>query len=83
MRIGKPMLNTLLGVTNLVKIRRLLSYYPGKECGELHDLESDPHELINRRNDPSMQATKRRLKDKLLDRVLATHDPLPVREEPY
>jgi arylsulfatase len=60
-----------------------MSYYPGKEYGELYDLENDPHEFINRWNDPSMQATKRRLKDELLDRVLAAHDPLPVREELY
>ena len=60
-----------------------MSYYPGKDYGELYDLENDPHEFVNRWKDPSLQATKRQLKDELLDRVLAAHDPLPVREELY
>ena len=58
-----------------------LSYYPGQDYGEIYDLGNDPDEFINRWRDPAIEPVKRRLKDELLDRVLAAHDPLPVREE--
>jgi arylsulfatase A-like enzyme len=58
-----------------------LSYYPGKDYGEIYDLGNDPDEFINRWRDPAIEPVKRRLKDELLDRILAAHDPLPVREE--
>ncbi len=60
-----------------------LTYYPGKDYGELYDLEDDPDEFVNRWNDQAVQRVKRGLKDELLDRVLAAHDPLPLREAPY
>lgn len=64
-------------------LRWRLSYYPGKEYGELYDLEGDPHEFVNRWRDPGLEAVKRRLKDELLERIVEAHDPLPVREELY
>ena len=57
-----------------------LSYYPGKDYGELYDHESDPEEFVNRWRDPALEAVRRQLKDELLDRVLKAHDPLPVQE---
>jgi len=64
-------------------LNRRLSYYPGKPYGELYELERYPHEFVNRWSDPSLEKEKRGLKDELFDRVLAAHDPLPVREELY
>jgi arylsulfatase A-like enzyme len=60
-----------------------MSYYPGKDYGEIYDQESDPDEFVNRWTDPNLKVVKRQLKDELLDRLLVTHDPLPVREEGY
>jgi arylsulfatase len=67
----------------LYSLRWRMSYYPGKEYGELYDHESDPDEFVNRWTDPSLNVVKRRLKDELLDRHLTAHDPLPVQEVDY
>ena len=60
-----------------------MSYYPGSPFGELYNLTEDPHEFDNLWADPKCGAVRRRLTGELLDRALAAHDPLPVREEPF
>ncbi len=60
-----------------------MSYYPTVDYGELYDLETDPHEYVNRWNDAGLTAVRRRLKDELLARIAGAHDPLPIRERPY
>jgi hypothetical protein len=60
-----------------------LSYCPSLKDGELYHIEDDPDEFDNLWNRPGFEKTKSRLKEELLDRVLAAHDPLPVRERPY
>jgi arylsulfatase A-like enzyme len=81
--VGEPEFARELGHPDLYTLYRpkwRMSYYPGKEYGELYDHESDPDEFVNRWRDPALKAVKRRLQDELLDRVLTAHDPLPVRE---
>lgn len=60
-----------------------LSYCPSLKTGELYRLEDDPGEFVNLWNLPGAERAQRALKDELLDRMLAIHDPLPVREKPY
>lgn len=60
-----------------------MSYYPGLDYGELYDLERDPDEFENRWRDPKLEDVWRKLRDQLLDILITTHDPLPVRIEPY
>jgi arylsulfatase len=60
-----------------------LSYYPGQPAGELYDLNSDPDEFVNLWDRPGVETVRNRLKDELLDRILAARDPLPAREKPY
>jgi arylsulfatase len=59
------------------------TYYPGKEYGELYDLESDPNEFVNLWNDSTLDKVKQELVKRLLDRIVGTRDPLPLREAPY
>ncbi len=60
-----------------------MTYYLALGTGELYDLESDPKELYNRWGDAKLGAVRRKMKNLLLDRVLAARDPLPVRENRY
>ncbi len=60
-----------------------LSYYPGQKISELYDLGADPEEFVNLWNRPGIEKVRSRLKEELLDRMLAAHDPLPPRERPY
>ncbi len=60
-----------------------MTYYPALGTGELYDLEKDPRELYNRWGDAKLGAVRRKMKNLLLDRVLAARDPLPVRENRY
>jgi arylsulfatase len=60
-----------------------LSYYPGIKTGELYNLSDDPHEFDNLWNRPGLERMRSSLKEELLDRMLAAHDPLPPREQPY
>jgi len=81
--VGEPEFARELGHPDLYTLyspKWRMSYYPGKEYGELYDLESDPDEFVNRWHDPALKTVKLRLQDELLDRVLTAHDPLPVRE---
>jgi len=47
------------------------------EPDELYDLETDPGELSNRIDDPSLSGELSRLKERLLDFFLATGDVVP------
>ena len=60
-----------------------LTYYPALGTGELYGLADDPKELVNRWGDAGMEAVRARMKDLLLARIAAAHDPLPVRENRY
>ena len=60
-----------------------LSHYPGAPYGELYDLSSDPEEFTNLWAQAKYRDIRSRLQVQLLDRVLAAHDPLPMREQPY
>lgn len=60
-----------------------LSYFPQVHTGELYHLADDPDEFVNLWDRPGLEAARGRLKEELLDRVLASHDPLPAREKPY
>lgn len=44
-----------------------LVYYPGKDFGELYDLEHDPDEFINLYNDDAFKNQVQMMKEKLLD----------------
>jgi len=57
--------------------------YPGNDYGELYDLEADPHEFVNLWDKPEQQERKAKLTNELLARIVATRDPLPVKERPY
>lgn len=54
-----------------------LNYYRGRPFGELYDLKNDPNEFINLWSDPEYDGVKQDLTCTLLDRILATADPLP------
>lgn len=60
-----------------------LSHYPGAPYGELYDLTADPEEFTNLWAESKYSAVRSRLQLQLLNRVLAAHDPLPFREQPY
>lgn len=59
-----------------------LIYYAGKPYGELFDLREDPHEHVNRYDDPSVREIREDLTRKVLDFLVATESPLP-RPGPY
>lgn len=52
----------------------------GQAGGELYDLESDPGDVENRRDDPDMAARKTDLLELMTDRMAETIDPLPERQ---
>lgn len=58
-------------------------YYPGKDIGELYNLDEDPDEQINLWDEMKDSNTVRELKDMLLEWTFATEDtlPLPVRPD--
>lgn len=60
-----------------------MSYYPRLQTGELYNLAEDPEEFVNLWDNPKFAAQRSQLKERLLDRLLAARDPLPVRELPY
>ena len=67
----------------LRSLRWRFTLYPGKDCGELYDLEADPDEFINLWDKADYQDRKAQLTSKLLARIVATRDPLPIKEKPY
>jgi len=68
---------------SLRSLKWRFTYYPGKEYGELYDLEKDPDEFVNLWNDEKLASLKTKLTATLLDRIVSTRDPLPTREKPY
>jgi arylsulfatase A-like enzyme len=59
------------------------TYYPGKDYGELYDLQRDPHEFVNLWDQEKPADVKRELTTILLDRIVSTRDPLPIKKKPY
>jgi arylsulfatase A-like enzyme len=55
-------------------------HYPGQPLGELYDLRNDPDEFDNLWNDPARRRLRDDCRDRLLERILAGADPLPVRK---
>ena len=60
-----------------------MTYYPALENGDLYHLTDDPKELVNRWRDPKLDVVRAEMKDLLLARMAAAHDPLPVRQNRY
>jgi hypothetical protein len=62
--------------------RHKLTVYAGQPYGELYDLEVDPHEFVNRWDDPAYAAVKCDLVAQLLDLLIDTEGRLPPRLAP-
>jgi arylsulfatase len=60
-----------------------ITVYPGHDYGELYDVENDPNEFVNLWDDRRYEPTRNALIRTLLARIVATRDPLPLREKPY
>lgn len=60
-----------------------LIHYVDYPYGELYDLREDPGEFVNRWSDPAYQAVRQDLEARLMARLAATQDPLPVNEYDY
>ena len=55
-------------------------HYPGQTCGEMYDLRNDPGEFVNLWGEPGYQPQRLAMEHLLLERLLASQDPLPVRQ---
>jgi arylsulfatase len=55
-------------------------HYAGQPLGELYDLRNDPDEFDNLWSDPARRRLRDECRDRLLERILAGADPLPVRK---
>jgi len=55
----------------------------GPPLSDHGDMLADPEEFSNLWAQSKYCAVRSRLQVQLLDRVLAAHDPLPLREQPY
>jgi arylsulfatase len=60
-----------------------LSVHQGGQLGELYDLRNDPHEFVNLWGDATYTSKRQQLTAQLLDTLLDTADPLPVRNFDY
>ena len=60
-----------------------ITVYPGHDYGELYDVENDPNEFANLWDDTRFEQVRNELIRALLARIVATRDPLPLREKPY
>jgi arylsulfatase A-like enzyme len=56
-----------------------ITVYAGRPYGELYDLHEDPHEFVNRWDDPALRTTRLELTAQLLQEVLTTEGRLPPR----
>lgn len=72
-----------LGVKTLTGRDYKLTYYAGEEFGELYDRNRDPEEFKNLWNDVEYRDVKARMLKKLMDRIIETEDPLPLRIGKY
>jgi arylsulfatase A-like enzyme len=68
-----------LRLKTIITRGRKLTYYHGQSFGELYDLDQDPHEIINRWDDPLYSAEKHRLIARILDHL----EPLEPRARRY
>jgi arylsulfatase A-like enzyme len=57
--------------------RYKLTTYPGKEYGELFDLDADPDELFNRWDDPEYADVRAQLYEAFLDAYVRDESCLP------
>lgn len=60
-----------------------LTYYAGEEFGELYDRNKDSDEFINLWDEEAYQEVKEFMLKKLMDRMVETEDPLPLRIGKY
>ncbi len=60
-----------------------LTYYAGEDFGELYDRNIDPNEIVNQWNNPEYQDIKEYMMKKLMNRIIETEDPLPLRIGKY
>lgn len=60
-----------------------LTYYADQLFGELYDREQDPQELVNLWRADDYRAVREELICQLLNRVIQTEDPLPIRTGKY
>ena len=72
-----PGLSGVPRVRTVVTARHRLSLYAGQRWGELHDLHDDPHELVNRFDDPACASVRAELMWMLADRQAALADDCP------
>lgn len=56
-----------------------LTVYAGRHYGELYDLRTDPHEFVNRWDDPVLRRQRLELTELLLQELLQTEGRLPPR----
>ena len=59
----------------MVRTRSHKLVYNSSDICELYDLERDPHEMVNRIDEPECKAVKEDLKARLLAHLSATMDP--------
>ena len=60
-----------------------LTYYANEKYGELYDRNEDPEEFFNLWEDPEYACIKQDLIKVLLDRLINSEDPLPIRVGKY
>ncbi len=70
-----------LDLSVLVTPRWKLIHYHDHDCGELYDLQNDPHEFHNLWDDAGYQSRKHELQIYLFDLLVHTEDPLPPIEK--
>lgn len=68
-----------LSVKTLTGKNHKLTYYAGEVYGELYDRNKDPHEFKNLWHEEAYADVKTEMICKLLNRVIETEDPLPLR----
>jgi arylsulfatase A-like enzyme len=60
-----------------------LTFHQGHDYGELYDLKNDPNEFVNLWSNPACRARRDQLVAQLLDTLVRTEDPLPLRNYDY
>lgn len=60
-----------------------ITYYAGESYGELFDRAADPGEIKNLWDDETYRDVKASMLKKLMDRIIETEDPLPLRIGKY
>lgn len=60
-----------------------LTYYAGEAFGELYDRNADPEEFVNLWENEEYTGVKKAMLGKLMDRMIETEDPLPLRIGKY